>query len=363
MKKGISTTVILAMTTQAPLLRAEKYTDERIPIRVVVVTAFEPGKDEGDIPGELQNWVERLPLPTVLPFPQGNRHLRYNSKKQVLGVVAGEGPSRMASSITALANDPRFDCRRAYWILVGVAGVDPNVSTVASAAWARYVVDGDLAYEIDAREIPPNWQTGYVPFGRGVPNQSPTPPAASESGTNQFTLNSGLADWAYQHSLSHVTLADDEKLQALRAQYVGFPNAQHPPTIIEGDVIAAATYWLGGLLNTWAEKWVDYWTSHKGVFTMSAEEDSAYMEALTFLSRVNKVDLRRVMILRSGSDFTVPPPGKTAAELLLSEINAAGMTGYTESLDSAYQAGSSVVTELSSNWKLYRDHIPGGKVR
>ena len=49
---------------------------EPLPIRVVVVTMFEPGADTGDQPGEFQAWVERFPLPVVLPFPQGYRDLR-----------------------------------------------------------------------------------------------------------------------------------------------------------------------------------------------------------------------------------------------------------------------------------------------
>ena len=60
-----------------------------IPIRVVVVTMFEVGNDQGDQPGELQTWVERLPLPERLPFPHGYRHLRYNPDKGVLAVVTG----------------------------------------------------------------------------------------------------------------------------------------------------------------------------------------------------------------------------------------------------------------------------------
>jgi purine nucleoside permease len=130
----ICTLAICGATAFSSLIHAQEYQPGHIPIRVVVVTTFEVGEDEGDTAGEFQNWVEKLPLPTVLPFPQGFPHLRYNAEKQVLGVVTGEGPSRMASSITALANDPRFDFSHAYWILAGIAGVDPNVvSTVAAA--------------------------------------------------------------------------------------------------------------------------------------------------------------------------------------------------------------------------------------
>ena len=43
----------------------------KIPIKIVVVSMFEPGEDEGDQPGEFQNWVEKLPLQKTLSFPQG----------------------------------------------------------------------------------------------------------------------------------------------------------------------------------------------------------------------------------------------------------------------------------------------------
>lgn len=47
-----------------------------IPVKVVVVTMFEPGADTGDRPGDFQLWVEREPLNQVIPFPQGYRNLR-----------------------------------------------------------------------------------------------------------------------------------------------------------------------------------------------------------------------------------------------------------------------------------------------
>ena len=83
------------------------------------------------------------------------------------------------------------------------------------------------------------------------------------------------------------------------------------------------------------------------------------MQALTFLSQVKTVDLQRVMVLRGASDYSVPPPGQTAAQLLASEVDATGYSGFAESLNSTYAAGSAVVNELSGNWRRYRDNVPG----
>ena len=102
----------------------------------MVVTTFEIGNDSGDEAGEFQNWVEHYPLSEVLPFPQGYHPLRYNADDHVLGIVTGVGKSQAAASIMALGLDPRFDLSKAYWILAGIGGIDPDRGSLASAVWA-----------------------------------------------------------------------------------------------------------------------------------------------------------------------------------------------------------------------------------
>src|SRR5215813_2697865 len=69
-----------------------------IPIKVVVLAAFERGDDTGDAPGEFQLWVEREHLDQVLPLPAGNRPLRMN-KDGVLGMVTGVATAKAAASV------------------------------------------------------------------------------------------------------------------------------------------------------------------------------------------------------------------------------------------------------------------------
>src|SRR5258707_15593551 len=103
-----------------------------IEVKVVVVNMFEVGADTGDVPGEYQYWVEREHLDTVLPFPQGYHDLRMN-KDGVLGVLTGVGTARAAATIMALGNDPRFDLTHAYFLVAGIAGIDPQVGSLGSA--------------------------------------------------------------------------------------------------------------------------------------------------------------------------------------------------------------------------------------
>ena len=64
-----------------------------IPVKVVVISLFEPGADQGDTPGEYQYWVERDHLDHLYPFPQGFHSLRMNDQG-VLGVLAGVGTAQ-----------------------------------------------------------------------------------------------------------------------------------------------------------------------------------------------------------------------------------------------------------------------------
>src|SRR5579863_4278944 len=143
-----------------------------IPVKVVVVSMFEPGEDTGDRPGEYQLWVEREHLDQVLPMASGYHHVRLN-KDGVLGLLTGVGTAKAAASVMALGMDPRFDLSKAYWIVAGIGGGDPADVSLGSAVWADHVIDGDLAYEIDAREIPKDWPTGYVPLHKTKPYAQP----------------------------------------------------------------------------------------------------------------------------------------------------------------------------------------------
>jgi len=180
----------------------------RIPIKVVVVTMFERGEDTGDAPGEYQLWVEREHLDQVIEMPAGYHHVRVN-KDGVLGIVTGVGTAKAAASVMALGLDPRFDLSKAYWVVAGIGGGDAADVSLGSAIWADRVIDGDLAYEIDAREIPADWPTGMVPLRKATPYEQPV---KRELEGEIYTLNPDLVGWALRLTQS-VPLADSETMR------------------------------------------------------------------------------------------------------------------------------------------------------
>ncbi len=324
-----------------------------IPVKVVVITMFERGADTGDEPGELQYWVERNHLDRVIPFPQGFHHLRMN-RDGVLAVLTGVGTAKSAASIMALGMDARFDLTKAYWLVAGIAGINPARGSLGTAVWAQWVVDGDLAREIDAREIPADWKTGYLPLRGSVPYQQPRDSTEGEV----YHLDPGLVDWAFQLT-ERMPLADSESMQTARNQYDS-TNARRPPFVMKGDTLSSGTFWHGKLLNEWATDWVQYHTGGKGDFVTTAMEDTGTLQSLTFLARAGRADLNRVLVLRTASNFDLPPPGVTAAENL-ARMKLGQYAAYLPALEAAWRVGNTVVENLLRDWQRYREITPAGR--
>ena len=346
---------LLAMSSCA---LAQAVPPKPIEIKVVVIAMFEQGADTGDAPGEYQYWVEREHLDTVLPFPQGYHDLRVNRSTGVLGLLTGTGTARAAASVMALGLDPRFDLTRAYFLVAGIGGIDPAAGSLASAVWSDWIVDGDLAYEIDAREIPHDtpeqralWTTGYVPLGRNVPYQQPL----GDVSPSVYRLNPGLVGWAFNLT-KDIPLPDPPELQQQSAQFTGAAT-HRPPFVLRGDNLSASTFWHGRFMNQWAENWVKYMTSGQGTYAICGMEDTGTLQSLSFLAKAHRVDLDRVLVLRTASNYDVPRDGLTAAQSLV-ETKLGHYSAYLPALDTAYRVGHVVVDTLVADWPQYRDHLP-----
>jgi len=324
-----------------------------IEVKVVVVTMFEIGQLSGDKAGEFQLWKERRNLDQKFPF-LGYKDLYYNEQSGILGIVTGIGTARAAAAIMALGLDPRFDLSKSYWLIAGIAGFDPEDASIGSASWSEYQIDGDLAHEIDAREIPDDWEFGY--FARYT--RKPFDPDKPAPTGEMYQLNSGLTNWAYALT-KDMDLGDDESLKVVRERYTEHEMARKPPFVLKGANMSSYTFWHGKILTDWANKWTDYWTEGKGNFVSSGMEDTGSYLSLSWLDKIGRADKNRVMVLRAASNYTMQPPGMTAAESLLNENKGYG--GLRVAIESAYVVGSKVVDELLGNWSYYRDNIPQAK--
>ena len=324
-----------------------------IPVKVVVVAMFEIGNDTGDQPGELQYWVERDHLDRVYPLPAAYHSVRMNGDGE-MAVLTGQGTAHAAATIMALGLDPRFDLSHAYWLIAGIAGGSPDRISLGSAAWARWVVDGDLGYEIDAREMPADWTTGYIPLRKTRPFEMPAAPLDGQ----MYALNANLVNWAYELT-RNTPLADTDRLKEVRAQFDGAAS-QRAPAVLMGDEVSGSTYWHGKLSDAWAAEWMRYFTDGKGDFATTAMEDTGTLQSLRGLANAGRVDWNRILVLRTVSNFDQQPRGMSASESLAHQ-RIGSYSAYLPSLESAYAVGHVVVHEVLSHWTKYRNGETGAE--
>jgi purine nucleoside permease len=316
-------------------------------IKVVVLTTFESGSTAGTgtRAGEFGLWAERLPLNRALKVP-GIEGRVLLSADGVLGVVTGMR-ARPRESVTALILDPELDVSHAYWIVAGIAGIDPRAGSIGSAAWARYVVDADPIFEMDDRDIPKGWPEGLWSLGTDKPGVKGAAPGSSEM---VWMLNPGLVNWAYALTRD-IALPDTADLRAARAGYLSEPAAMKPPQVFLGDEVSTTRFWHGERRTQWARDWMTLWTDGAGTFAMTACEDQGILDVLDLFTRAGRVDNRRVLVLRTASNYSREADG--ADPTLRFAHGGAGAA-----FEAAYRVGSPVVKALVAGWNQYAAQPP-----
>jgi purine nucleoside permease len=319
-------------------------------VKVVVLTTFESGSsaETGSRAGEFGLWAERLPLRHRLNVP-GIEGRVLLSDDGVLGVVTGMR-ARPRESVTALILDPELDVSHAYWLVAGIAGVDPRVGSIGSAAWARYVVDADPVFEMDDREIPKDWPEGLWSLGTNRPGVKGSAPGSSDM---VWKLNPGLVNWAYALT-NNTSLADTEDLKTARAGYSSEPAALKPPTVFLGDEVSTTRFWHGERRTQWARDWMKLWTDGAGTFAMTACEDQGILDVLDLFTREGRVDSNRVLVLRTASNYSREADG--ADPTIRFTHGGAGAA-----FEAAYRVGSPVVRALVAGWDKYAATPPERK--
>lgn len=339
---------------------------DKIAPKVIVLAGFEVGDDTGDAPGEFQFWAEREHLTGTLPVPGAPHPLRYNADG-LYGSVGGNTRDKTLSTvpcselIMALCLDPQLDLRKSYWIINGISGIDPAAGPIGSAVWAANVVDGDAMREVGESEMPKDWPYGLFAIGTFAPNQLPKTEGdaggwggATLTYTMNYALNPALTQWAYAFSKAHATLDDSPALKAWRDRFTTYAAARQPPQIMLGATLASARYWHGEARTQWARDWVRMWTGGKDRFVTTAMEQAAYVGTLRRMADQGFVDFDRVLMLRSASNYSLPPPG----ESFLSTVGDESL-GTVPAFEAQYRAGSVVVHELLAHWSRYENEIPG----
>ncbi|HTV50536.1 MAG TPA: hypothetical protein VME21_05070 [Steroidobacteraceae bacterium] len=301
---------------------------------------------------EAKPWIAAL-APTrdiAVPGLSSEYPLVRCNAEEVCQMTTDMGHANAAASTMAVLLSGRFDLRQTYFLIAGIAGIDPARGTLGSAAWARYLVDAGIAHEIDARELPPGWSDGYF----GVMTNGPKEVPKLEYHTEVFRLDEALLQQALALSRG-AQLEDADDLRAYRRH---FPEAaaNHPPSVIQCDTLTGDTWWSGRRLGEHARQWTRLLTDGKGTYCTTQEEDNAVLTALTRGSQARLLDLRRVADLRTGSDFDRPYPGQPALAGLIDQ--RALVDGVSVAADNLVRAGMPLVSAIVAHWSEWRQGVP-----
>jgi purine nucleoside permease len=96
---------------------------------------------------------------------------------------------------------------------------------------------------------------------------------------------------------------------------------------------------------------VKAYTDGAGVFAMSECEDQGIMDVLDLFGRAGKVDMRRILVLRTGSNYTREGDGEP-------QVVAFTEGGAAAAFEAAYKVGQPVVKALVAGWDKYAAAIP-----
>ncbi|KAH8832753.1 purine nucleoside permease-like protein [Flagelloscypha sp. PMI_526] len=265
------------------------------------------------------------------------------SSAHVCLVTVGEGEIQAAISIANLLSSNIFDLEKTYWLVGGCAGINPKLGTVGSVTFAKYAVQVALQYEFDARDMPDEFEAGYVPFGSYNPDDYPQ----TVYGTEVYELNDNLRQLAIAFA-KRARLNDTSSAQALRANYgssVDFAAGATPPAVIACDTATSDNWFTGNHLAEAFERATRLFTNGHGVYCTTQQEDNATLEALLRGALSHVVDFSRIVILRTGSDFDRPYPGSSTADNLFYAWD-----GYDPAIENIAIAGGEVVKGILEGW-------------
>jgi purine nucleoside permease len=333
---------LLAAGALAAYVPAGCAAQARLPVKVLVISMFGP---------EGKTWLDHLGRTQAIEIPglSPDYPAVHCNREQVCVLTTGMGHANAAASMAALVYSQRFDLRRTYFLVSGIAGIDPAQGTLGSAAWARYLVDFGLQWELDAREAPAGWPSGYL----GINTRSPSEKPPLDYRTEVFQLNEALVRRAYALSRDQ-TLTDSDAARRYRALYPYAP-ANQPPSVIQCDTLAGDTWFSGARLGQRARDWTKLLTDGQGVYCTTQQEDNATYEVIKRAAAAGLADVNRVAVLRAGSDFDRPPPGRTDAENLL---NYSEQGGFEPALANLYLAGAPLVNEIVAHWAQWKAGVP-----
>ena len=311
-------------------------------VRAMVITTFGP---------ERKVWAEKL-APTQdieVPGLHGSFGSVSCNDDDVCLMTTGKGYANAATSISTLAFSPKFDLSDSWFLVSGVASIDPHQGTLGTPTWPRYLVDFGIQWELDARDIPKDWTTGYLSINTHTPTQNPH----QEYGTEFYHLDDALVDRAVELSKG-VELADSDNAAAYRRHY-DYAPANEAPTVVQCDSVSSDTWWYGNRLADRAAQLGRQVAGDKASICTGQQEDNAILTALKRADEAGRLQRERTVVVRAGASFNRPYEGLSDADGL---TGYAKQGGYPPALANMVRAGYPLIEAIVNDWDDWQKGVP-----
>ncbi len=328
----------LSLASPAEARHVHKHAAKPIAPKVMVIAM---------IPPEAAPWL-KYDKPTIkVSVPGIPAELPFACTPDGLCVMTvGMGYANAASSISALVYSHKFDLRRTYFLIDGIAGVDPKAGTLGSVHWARYAVDTGLRHEIDPRQMPADWSSSFVALGGHKPGDKPVYHAQTEV----FQLNEALLQKAYALSRD-VPLMDTPEAATYRQHYTE-KAALSAPFVSICDTASDDIFWYGSITEKKVADFTALMSDSKASYCTTQMEDNATLTALARGTSAGLVDMDRVAVLRSASDFDREGKDQGVAESM------GDSTGYPLAVENGYRVGAALAHAIVGNWPKWSKGVP-----
>jgi purine nucleoside permease len=154
-----------------------------------------------------------------------------------------------------------------------------------------------------------------------------------------------------------LTVNDNPTAQAYRARYAE-TKAKAPPSVIQCDTMAGDTWFHGVKMGERATAWATLWTNGKGTYCTTQQEDNATYMALTRGAISGLVDLNRVAVLRTASNFDRPYPGESAWHSLCGCGPEGSSGGFVPAISNLWVAAAPFIKDVVVHWDQWKHGIP-----
>lgn len=292
---------------------------------------------------ESMDFVHNITIPGLSPI---HPTIYCTTNYTICQMTTGEGEINAASSVTALTLSPLFDLSKTYFLIAGIAGGEPQHVTIGGVTFNKYAIQAGLQYQIayqDFINTNPDWTSGYFAYGTDGPNQYP----GNVYGTEVFEVNEKLRDRAFDLASTAQLSNGTEVATEFRALY-NFTAARANPTVYKCDGLTSDNYFTGNVLGDYFSELAKLMTNGSATYCATAQEDNASLGAFVRAEKYGLVDYNRIVVMRTISNFSRPPPSMSNNTVGFFTNTTSG--GFVPATANLVNAGTPLLRDILENW-------------